>query len=118
MKTKAWVLLFSFLALLLAGLSAVFLLGGESADFAEVYSDGKLVMRVDLSEDAEYRVEYGDAWNLLTVSDGKIAVTSASCSAHDCVRHAPADHGAPIVCLPNRLVIKFTNSSDYDALVG
>ena len=54
----------------------------------------------------------------IAVRDGKIAVTDASCASRDCVRHAPADHGAPIVCLPNHLAIKFTNSSDYDALIG
>lgn len=118
MKTRSWILLFSLLALLCAGLSAVFLLGCEGADFAEVYSDGKLISRVDLSKDAEYRVDYGGEWNSLTVKDGKISVSAASCASQDCVRHAPADHGAPIVCLPNRLVIKFVNSSELDAIIG
>lgn len=118
MKTKFWLLFFSVLCVILAVLSVVLLYGGEGAEYAEVYSDGKLVVRLDLSKDTEYRVEHGGGWNLLTVRDGKIAVTDASCVSRDCVRHAPADHGAPIVCLPNRLVIEFTKSSDYDALIG
>ena len=118
MKTKTWLLLFSLLCLLLAGLSAMLLLGGAQTGYAEVYSDGKLIVRLDLSKDTEYRVDFGSGWNLLTVRSGKIAVTAASCTSQDCVRHPPSDHGAPIVCLPNRLTIKFTDSSDYDALIG
>lgn len=118
MKTRNWILFFFLLVLLCAGLSAVFLLAGEDADFAEVYSDGKLIFRVDLSKNAEYRVDYGGEWNSITVKDGKISVSAASCASQDCVRHAPADHGAPIVCLPNRMVIKFVNSSELDALIG
>lgn len=118
MKTKFWLLFFSVLCVILAVLSVVLLYGGEGAEYAEVYSDGTLVVRLDLSMDTEYRVDFGGGWNLLTVRDGKIAVTDASCASRDCVRHAPADHGAPIVCLPNHLAIKFTNSSDYDALIG
>lgn len=118
MKTKTWLLLFSLLCLLLAGMSVWLLLGGEQAGYAEVYSDGKLVVTLDLSKDTEYRFEHGEAWNLLSVRDGKISVISASCPSQDCVHHAAADHGAPIVCLPNRLVIKFASSSAFDAMVG
>lgn len=118
MKAKGWLISFTALCVLLAALSAVLLCGGERAEYAEVYSDGKLVVRLDLSKDTEYRVDFGGGWNLLTVRNGKIAVTDASCATRDCVRHAPADHGAPIVCLPNHLAIKFTNSSDYDVLIG
>lgn len=118
MKTKAWILLFSLLCFLLAGLSAFLFLGGEQAGYAEVYSGGKLIVTLDLSKDTEYLVESSEAWNLLAVHGGRISVISASCPSQDCVHHAPANRGAPIVCLPNRLVIKFTNSSALDALIG
>ena len=118
MKAKSWLLFFSALCAILVVLSAVLLCGGKRAEYAEVYSDGKLIVRLDLSKDTEYRVDFSDGWNLITVRSGKISVTAASCTSQDCVRHPPADHGAPIVCLPNRLTIKFTDSSDYDALIG
>ena len=73
---------------------------------------------IDLAVDGEYRIESGGGWNILTVSGGKIAVTSASCPTQDCVHHAAADHGAPIVCLPNRLVVQFSTPSELDALLG
>lgn len=34
------------------------------------------------------------------------------------MHHAAADHGAPIVCLPNRLVVQFSTPSELDALLG
>ena len=118
MKTRFWILLpFLAVAVVCAGLS-VWPLGGKAETTAEVYSDGKLVQTIDLAVDGEYRIESGGGWNILTVSGGKIAVTSASCPTQDCVHHAAADHGAPIVCLPNRLVVQFSTPSELDALLG
>ena len=117
MKTRFWILLFLSIAVVCAGLS-IWLLGGRAETTAEVYSDGKLVQTIDLAVDGEYRIESGGGWNVLTVSGGKIAVTSASCPTQDCVHHAAADHGAPIVCLPNRLVVQFSTPSELDALLG
>lgn len=118
MKTKSWIFLFSAFAVLCATLSAVLFLGGRSASTAVVYSDGIAVQTLDLSVDGEYRIEYGKGWNILTVRDGKISVTTASCASQDCVHHAPASSGAPIVCLPNRLVIRFTDDTVLDAMIG
>lgn len=117
MKTKTWILLFSFLAFLCAVLSFIFFLGSEECDTVQVYSDGELVLTLNLAEDGEYRIGLGEEWNVINVKDGKVFVSSASCSSQDCVRHYPADHGAPIVCLPNRLVIEFAEGEEYDAVL-
>ena len=111
MKTKFWILLFLAIAVVCAGLSA-WLLGGKAETTAEVYSDGKLVQTIDLAVDGEYRIESGGGWNTLTVSGGKIAVTSASCPTQDCMHHAAADHGAPIVCLPNHIRISIASDEE------
>lgn len=109
---------------MIAGLAAVclalsfFLSSGGGKSTAEVYSGGRLVLTIDLSENGTYRIDYGADWNLLTVRDGKLCVSSASCASQDCVRHGAANSGAPIVCLPNRLVIKFTDSAAVDAMLG
>lgn len=114
---KTWLLIFGAIALLCVVLTLLFFLGGSAKDSAEVYSDGMLCMTLNLSEDGEYTVMHGDGWNVLTVQDGRISVTDASCPSHDCM-HSPANSGAPIVCLPNRLVIHFTDSGDLDAISG
>lgn len=118
MKTRSWLLLFSALTLICAALSLILFAGGTAVSFAEVYSDGKWIRTLDLSINGEYRIEYGEEWNLLTVRDGKVAVTASSCASQDCVHHAPANSGAPIVCLPNRLVIRFSADAALDAVIG
>lgn len=118
MKTKHWILIFVLLALICTAISVYFFFGMTAAECAYVYSDGKLIMTLPLDENAEYTISFGTDWNIISVKDGEIAVTSSSCASQDCVRHGYADSGAPIVCLPNRLVIEFSAHSSFDAMVG
>lgn len=115
MKTKAWILIFSALALVCLGLR-LFLLSAPEKKAAQVYSAGELIWEIDLTENAEYRVENGGGWNILTVKDGKICVSYASCPTQDCVKCGAQNSGAPIVCLPNRMVIEFSDAVQLDAL--
>lgn len=118
MKTKTWIIIIVGFCLLCLAAAALLPCLTEAATTAQVYSDGVLVLTLDLTKNGDYRVanEYGI--NLLHVEGGKISVAEASCPTQDCVRHAPSDRGAPIVCLPNRMVIRFSRNSDMDALVG
>ena len=106
------------LAVVCVGLSFLFFRTGDASRYAEVYSDGELVLTLDLQVDGTYRIGTADQWNVLTVENGRVSVSEASCSSQDCVRHLPSDRGAPIVCLPNRMVIKFADEAGYDALIG
>ena len=117
MKTKYWVLIFSALAVICIVLTVLFFCTGTSKSQALVYSDGKLVQKIDLSKDGEYKIVSGEDWNILTVRDGKIRVSSASCRNQDCVYQGASDHGAPIVCLPNHLVIRFEDAGELDAVL-
>lgn len=118
MKTRTWILLFSLLAAGCLLCSCFVFFNGSPAKKATVRSDGVTVMTLDLSVDGEYPVasDYGE--NVIRVADGKVSVVSADCPTQDCVHHAPSDSGAPIVCLPNRLVITFSDVAEYDALIG
>ena len=118
MNTRTWILIFTALAALFA-VSGILLLRGTPSQTAEVWSDGELVKTVDLSEPQTFRVEYYDGYNLVEVADGKIFVSEASCPDQVCIAHGPAAGGAPIVCLPNRLVIQFTgDGGGADAIAG
>ena len=117
MRTKHWIILFSVIFVILAGLTAWQYLGAKPGGKAEVYADGKLVRTLELSEDGEYRIESAEGWNLLTVRDGKLAVTAASCSDGDCVRCGERNADPPIVCLPNRVSIRFTEAGGVDGVV-
>ena len=120
MKTKFWILL---IVLLLAGSAAAsFLLlkPGQIAAGAEVYSDGQLVRTVSLALDQTFTVPAKNGgFNTVTVRDGKIAVTEASCPDQYCTHRGFRNSGSPIVCLPNALVIQFVaESPEVDFAVG
>lgn len=118
MKTKSWVLLLGSFALLCGSLTLLLQLYRQPALCAEVSSDGRHVLTLDLWQDGEYRIESRTGWNLIRVENGSVRVAEASCGSQDCVKCGAASSGAPIVCLPNRLVITFSGSNDYDAMIG
>lgn len=119
MKTKTWILLFSVLLAACIGLSIPLLLPGEAATHAEITSQGTVLKTVDLRIDQEFTVDTpGGGRNVITVRDGKIAVTEANCPDHYCMNRGFCNSGTQIVCLPNRLVIRFLGQQSIDAVVG
>ena len=117
MKTKHWVLLLGGVFLLLAGIVLFQHLSARPAAKAEIWADGALYRTLELSEDATLRVETERGWNEIQVKDGRISVTAASCPDGDCVRCGAKNSGAPIVCLPNRLSIRFSDDGGVDGVV-
>lgn len=118
MKTRTWILLLAALLVLCLGLS-VFLLRPWKADLAEISSQGRVLKTVDLHLDQEFTVTTPEGGsNVITVRDGKIAVTQANCPDHYCMDRGFCGGGTQIVCLPNRLVIRFLNRQSVDAVVG
>ena len=115
MKTKYWIFLLAGLLVVCLALSLP-LLSGESSRFAEISSDGKPIKTVDLLADQQFTVESAGGYNVVTVKDGKIAVTEASCPDHYCMDRGYCNGGAQIVCLPNRLIIRFTGGQTVDAV--
>ena len=119
MKTKTWIFILAA-SLALCLLSGFFLLGrNQDARFARITSDGHVVRTVDLSLDQEFTLPApGGGYNTVTVRDGKIAVTDASCPDHYCMHRGFCSGGAQIVCLPNRLVIEFLGEQEVDGIIG
>ena len=116
MKTKYWIVLMSVLLLLCLGLSLL-TLGGKEAFRAEIVSNSKVVRTVDLAIDQTFTVETEGGYNVVTVKDGKVAVTEASCPDHYCMARGFCNSGAQIVCLPNKLVIEFLGEAEIDGLL-
>ena len=119
MKTKYWIAILAVL-LVLCLLSGFFLMGsGDDASRAEIVSEGKVLHTVDLATAATYKVTTEDGgYNVVTVKDGKIAVTEASCPDHYCMHRGFLSGGTDIVCLPNKLVIRFLGQQEVDSAVG
>lgn len=119
MKTKTWIVILSALLLLCLGLSIPMLLPSEAADCAEILSDGKVLYTLDLHIDRQIRIDSPTGGhNIVTVKDGTIAVTEASCPDHYCMHRGFCSSGMQIVCLPNALIIRFTGAQEVDAAVG
>ena len=117
MKTKYYIAILTVLLLVCLVLSFL-VMGGEAASRAKITSGGKLIRVVELSIDQEFTVQTEDGYNLITVKDGKIAVTEASCPDHYCMARGFCNSGTQIVCLPNRLVIEFLGEAEIDGIVG
>lgn len=117
MKTKLWIGLLAAVLVLCLGLSVWLLWPGEASS-VEIWSEGKHIRTLSLSEDITLTVESGGGTNTVTVRDGKVAVTEADCPDHYCMDRGFCSGGAQIVCLPNRLVLKFAGETAVDSISG
>lgn len=118
MKSKYWILLLALGAAVCIALSLWLFAPGGDATSVQVYSEGKLLYTLPLAVDREITVTSSRGTNVVTVKDGKVAVTEASCPDHYCVKRGFCSGGAQIVCLPNRLVLAFTGRQTVDTVVG
>ena len=86
----------------------------QSDPSVRIVQNGAVLYRFDLSsaEDQTFTVEYEGRSNIIQIEDGAIRVLEADCPDQTCVHMGWLDSAAPIVCLPNRLVIEFDNASD------
>ncbi len=118
MKTRWWILLLGILFALFGLLTLFFFMPQSQAHSAEIWSEGKLLQTVSLHQEQSFVVEGSRGSNTVTVKDGKISVTGASCPDHYCMQRGECDSGPDIICLPNQLIIKFTNQNELDATAG
>jgi len=75
---------------------------------AEVYQNGTFLRTLSLDEPVEYALMSSNGGsNTITVRDGRICVSHATCPDQVCVKQGWVNTDAtPIVCLPNGLVIQ------------
>ena len=117
MKTKSWAILLSVLLAVGLGLS-LWLLRPQQAAYAQVWSDGKLIHTLDLNVDRVVEVKNDSGSNRIEIRDGQIAVTDADCPDHYCMDRGFCSGGVQIVCLPNKLVIRFLGATEIDGVAG
>lgn len=119
MKTKYWIILLALILISCIGLSIPLLFPEQESSYAEISSNGQIVQVVALDIDRMITVttETGGK-NTITVSDGKIGVTEANCPDHYCMDRGMCSSGAQIVCLPNKLIIRFMGGQMMDTMAG
>ena len=118
MKSKTWAIVLAVLFAVSLGTGLMLLQPGETAHRVEILSEGKVLYTLDLQVDQQITVTTERGSNTVTIRDGKVAVTEASCPDHYCMHRGWCEGGAEIVCLPNLLIIRFTDVQEIDFVVG
>ena len=119
MKTRTWILIFALILAVCIGASFYFMTPKDASTHAEITTQGQVVKTVDLRINQEFTVENGSGgYNTITVKDGTIGVTEASCPDHYCMKRGFCNSGTEIVCLPNRITIRFLGVQEIDAVIG
>lgn len=123
MKNKTWALIFA--GLIAALLLLWRLLPGGQGQSVGVYQDGSLIRTIRLphaGQSETFTVSGPAGENTIEVSKDGVRVISADCPDQICVEHGFLKAGeGPIICLPNRLVVRFqeeTSDDDVDAVAG
>ena len=120
LKTRTWILIFVLLMTACLGCSLFLFRRTGAAAFAQISSDGQVIRTVSLSVDQEFTVTTPKGGvNVITVRNGKIAVTEANCPDKYCMLRGWCDQGTQIVCLPNHLLITFQGGvPEVDEIAG
>ena len=83
--------------------------------YAVVEQDSKELMRLSLTEPGEYRISYGDNYNVIEITEGGVRMKEADCPDQICVsRGLIQKSGQSIVCLPHRLVIRLEQAGEQE----
>lgn len=109
------------LLFLLGVTGSVWVLTRPHGTTVQITQNGVVLYRFDLStaKDQTIDIAYNGRINTVQIENGRIRMLAADCPDHTCVHMGWLESGAlPIVCLPNRLVIEFTDAdSSLDAIV-
>lgn len=119
LKTRTWIIVILFL--LTGSAAASLFAAGKTAEgtTANIYLDGNCIRSIDLSSVVEgysFEVEGPCGMNRITVEHGRICVERGDCPDQICVHQGwISNSAAPIVCLPNKLVIRVEGAAPQAA---
>ena len=105
--------------ILAAVLGCLWLLPGPGGSAVQIVQDGEVLYTFDLADmgDQTFDVEYEGRSNTIQIEGGRIRVLEAECPDQTCVHMGWLSSAAPIVCLPNHLVIEYVQDQELDAVV-
>lgn len=94
----------------------------DHSHIVEILQDGKIINRIDLSEERGERtftIPYGAHHNTVEIKDHTIRILEADCPDQICVHMGILTPGKPpIVCLPHHLVIRYADQrNEPDSVV-
>lgn len=118
---KKWPFILVGSLLLVGILGSALVLRRPDTNLVEIVQDGRMLYQLDLeqAEDQTVEVEYDGRINTIEIKNHQIHMLEAECPDHTCVNMGWLDSAAPIVCLPNHLVIQFSGGNDaVDGMTG
>ena len=84
----------------------------------QIWQDGRLVREESLDKPVKFEIT-GEYTNVIAVEKGSVCIIESDCPGSDCVHSGRINQpGRSIVCLPNRVEVRITGSSEVDFAVG
>lgn len=88
----------------------------NDTNYVEIVQDNKIVYIFDLNSESDrtFRIECPKGgWNDITIENSQIFISDSDCPDKTCVNMGKLrSEYAPIVCLPHKLVIRFSDRGD------
>lgn len=120
MKSKKWPLILCGVILLLGIIGSILVLQKPKTNMVAIIRDNQVLYQFDLrqAKDQIIEIQYEGRGNTVEIRDHQIHMLAAECPDNTCVHMGWLDSAAPIVCLPNHLIIEFSgNGERTDAVI-
>ncbi len=123
MKNRIWIIIFSVIIVLSLAVYLFISNSFSGSSTVGIYKDGELVEKIDIktvTEKKELSLKSDGKENVIFISNNHIKMLSADCPDKTCIKHGELKAGGtPIICLPNKVIIKWeTGSDEYDVRTG
>lgn len=93
---------------------------GNDNDTVEIVQDGKILQTINLSQIKNrqvFSVSYQGRTNTIEADKNKIRIIEAHCPDKTCIKKGYlTKDGLPIVCLPNHLIIRYSEHDTLDSM--
>lgn len=114
MRQKKWPFALAGIFLAVGILGSFLVLQKTHTGIVEIVQDGQVLYQFDLVQELDQvlEIEYEGRVNTVEIKNHQIRMLKAECPDNTCVHMGWLDSAAPIVCLPNHLVIQFSDVNE------
>lgn len=87
------------------------------SNYAYVYYENKVIKEIDLSINDTYTVKGYNGSVVIEVKDNMIRVKEETSKYHICSKQGFVKDNTPIICMPNKIIIKMDYKENLDSVV-
>lgn len=119
-KSKKTLIISLILIFIFGVIGSLWLIFKPHSQTIQIIQDSKILYTFDLesTNDQTIEVDYNGNKNIIQIQNHHICIIDAECPDKTCMKMGELkSRAAPIVCLPNKLVIKFAETDEIDAIV-